>query len=130
MEASLVGDREAQIKTREDDLPEPSVPVADDNYLRYGWWETVDEDDSTKVSFRTFYGGQYGIQQQMTLATWKARRNMQVRQPVGTPRRLSTPTRPLTPFEHGEFTATARLTARFGGEDIAASKARPDRGRD
>ena len=43
-----------------DDTTVPSIPVPDDDYLRFGWWTTVETDDDTvsKVSFRTFYGGE------------------------------------------------------------------------
>ena len=42
-----------------DDTTVPSIPVPDGDYLRFGWWTTVETDDDTvsKVSFRTFYGG-------------------------------------------------------------------------
>ena len=120
---SLAGDEEEQIASREDDLlPEPSVPVLDDNYLRYGWWTTVDEDDSTKISFRTFYGGAMaysnddfgGLEGEAEYVGPAAGRYAA---------KTFNTNATLDSLRNGTFTATARLTARFGGVDIAASKA-------
>ena len=41
--------------TREDDLPVPSVAIADTEYEHFGWWTMVDEDGD--VAFQTFFGG-------------------------------------------------------------------------
>jgi hypothetical protein len=119
---SLAGDEEEQIASRLDDLPEPSVPVPDDNYLRYGWWTTVDEDDSTKISFRTFYGGAMaysngdfgGLEGEAEYVGPAAGRYAA---------KTFNTNATLDSLRNGTFTATARLTARFGGVDIAASKA-------
>jgi hypothetical protein len=115
---SLAGDEEEQIASRLDDLPEPSVPVPDDNYLRYGWWTTTDEDDSTKVSFRTFYGGEaeydnMAIRDLEKSATYKGLAAGRYA------KKTFNANASLDSIEKGTFTATAELKARFGGNTVA-----------
>ena len=38
------GDEEDNMKSREDDLPVPSVAIADTEYEHFGWWTMVDEE--------------------------------------------------------------------------------------
>ena len=109
----------AATKTREDDLAVPNVPVSDDDYLRFGWWTTVDEDDDS-VTFRTFYGGAdpYDVDDIDLLegsATYKG--PAAGRYAAKTFNANAT----LDSLRHGTFTADATLTARFGGDNIAAS---------
>ena len=118
---SEAGDTDAQVATREDDLAEPNVRVADSDYLRFGWWTSMDEDDGS-VSFRTFFGGQDAYNDtdfgdldgrgEVCRSGSRSVRGEDFQHANAT----------INSIRHGEFTATATLTARFGGEDIAASK--------
>ena len=63
MEPPWPAKTKSKYKSRKDDLPEPNVPVDDDNYLRFGWWTTVDEDDPTEDKFPHLLRRRNGIQQ-------------------------------------------------------------------
>jgi len=117
---SLAGTDDANVATREDDLAEPNVRVADSDYLRFGWWTSMDEDDGS-VSFRTFFGGQDAYSDtDFDALTGEAK---YVGPAAGRYAAKTFNTNAtINSIRHGEFTATATLTARFGGDDIAASK--------
>ena len=113
-------DDDAAKETRVDDLSVPNVAIPDPDYLRFGWWTMVDEDDG-EVMFRTFYGGESpysnggfgnltGEAKYVGLAAG--------RYAAKTFNTNAT----LDSLRHGEFTATATLTARFAGPDIAVNK--------
>ena len=53
-----MGEDDAEMESREDDLPVPSVAIADTEYEHFGWWTMVDEDGD--VAFQTFFGGTAG----------------------------------------------------------------------
>ena len=115
---SEAGTDDDQIATRADDLPEPNVRVADDDYLRFGWWTAVDEEGMVK--FRTFYGGQDpftngNITDLVGSAEYEG--PAAGRYAVKTYNTNAT----VNSIREGTFSAMATLTARFGGDDIAVS---------
>ena len=114
-----VTDTDEAIASREDDLPVPSVAIEDTMYEHFGWWTMVDEDGV--VDFQTFFGGTdeaaftadpTGLGLEGT-ATYKG--PSAGRYAVKTFNSNST----LDSIRHGEFTAAAELTAKFGGSAIA-----------
>ena len=114
-------DNETAAATRTDDLAVPNVRVADEDYLRFGWWTTVNKDTGA-VSFRTFYGGEEeynnsGLSGLEGSATYKGPAAGRYA------KKTYNANATLDSLEHGEFTASATLTARFGGGDIAANRA-------
>ena len=107
----------AGMGTREDDLPVPSVAIADAEYEHFGWWTMVAEEGT--VAFQTFFGGTDAAFTGMIAdlegtATYKG--PSAGRYAVKTFNSNST----LDSIRHGEFTAAAELTASFGGTAIAA----------
>ncbi len=115
---SMTGESEAEIASREDDLPVPNVAVPDTDYLHFGWWTEVDKDGD--VAFQTFAGGSQEITNNnlsalQGTATYKG--PAAGRYAVKTFNSNST----LDSIRHGEFTAAAELTASFGGDDIAVN---------
>ena len=104
-----------------DDLPEPSVAVPDDDYLRFGWWTTVDEDDGS-VTFRTFYGGAEAYTNSGFADLEGEAKYVGPAAGRYAAKTFNT-NASLDSIRHGEFTATATLTARFGGGDIAENEA-------
>ena len=119
-ESDPTQDDPAAAATREDDLPVPSVAIADTEYEHFGWWTMVDEEDGDVVaSFQTFFGGTDDAEFTGTIedlegtATYKG--PSAGRYAVKTFNSNST----LDSIRHGEFTAAAELTASFGGPEIA-----------
>ena len=117
---SMAGDDEEQVASRKDDLTEPMVEVVDVDHLVFGWWTKVDEDDGS-VAFRTFSDGTeaYNVADIDALegtATYEgpAAGRYAVKTFTGNAK--------INSIRTGEFTATAELTATFGGEDVAASQ--------
>ena len=117
-ESILGDDDDTNAATREDDLPVPSVAVADEDYLRFGWWTEVDDGD---VGFRTFFsGGEDDVVANIDVlegtATYKG--PAAGRYAVKTFNSNAT----IDSIRHGVFTAAATLTAKFGGDSIAADE--------
>ena len=119
-EMSLEAETEDGMKSREDDLPVPSVAIADTEYEHFGWWTMVAEDGD--VAFQTFFGGTataiFGADTSALEGTATYKGPSAGRYAVKTFNSNST----LDSIRHGEFTAAAELTANFGGLDIAARK--------
>ena len=117
---SMAGDNEGQVASRKDDLTEPMVEVVDVDHLVFGWWTKVDEDDGS-VAFRTFSDGTeaYNVDDIDDLegtATYEgpAAGRYAVKTFTGNAK--------INSIRTGEFTATAELTATFGGDDVAVSQ--------
>ncbi len=116
---SQAGDTDEQIATRKDDLTEPNVPVPDTDYLRFGYWTIVDKDGD--VTFQTFFGGA----EPFTSSTVTALEGTATYEGPAAGRyavKTFNPNASLDSIRQGEFTATAELTANFGGDDIAVSQ--------
>ena len=106
---------------REDDLPVPKVAIDDEEYEHFGWWTMVKDDG--EVAFQTFFGGTdmagYSGTTNDLVGTAKYEGPSAGRYAVKTFNSNST----LDSIRDGEFTATAKLTASFGGTAIAEDDA-------
>ena len=117
---SMAGDGVDQVASRKDDLTEPMVEVVDVDHLVFGWWTKVDEDDDS-VAFRTFSDGRQAYNVDIIdglegTATYEgpAAGRYAVKTFTGNAK--------INSIRTGEFTATAELTATFGGNDVAVSQ--------
>ena len=106
------------MESREDDLPVPSVAIADTEYEHFGWWTMVVAEGGT-VAFQTFFGGTeaaiFGTNTDDLEGTATYKGPSAGRYAVKTFNSNST----LDSIRHGEFTAAVELTAKFGGGAIA-----------
>ena len=115
---SVAGENVDQVATREDDLPEPSVAVEDEDYLQFGWWTEMDDGD---VEFQTFFGGA----EEFIVTNIAGLEGTAIYKGPAAGRyavKAFNSNATIDSIRHGVFTAAATLTAKFGGRSIAADE--------